>query len=115
MYPDLLAHCPFCPPDPSRLLLANTHAIAIPDGFPVSPGHTLIIPKRHIASFFEATLEEQTAMFDLLTEVRERILNPPCHSRKVTAGPAPRLLFDKFPVGISGPCRYSSNRAARRG
>lgn len=69
--------CPFCTPEPSRHLLANTHAIAIADGFPISPGHTLIIPKRHIASFFEATREEQTAIFDLLAEVRERLLDPP--------------------------------------
>ena len=26
--------------------MANTHALAIPDAFPISPGHTLIIPKR---------------------------------------------------------------------
>jgi diadenosine tetraphosphate (Ap4A) HIT family hydrolase len=69
--------CPFCiPPEHSRIIQTNDHAIAIYDGFPVSPGHILIIPKRHIASFFEATMEEQTAMFNLLTEVRQHLLNP---------------------------------------
>ncbi len=47
--------------------------MAIYDGFPVSPGHTLIIPKRHVASFFEATKEEQGAMLDLLAEMRQRL------------------------------------------
>jgi len=66
--------CPFCNTDNSRVILANTHAIAIPDGFPIAPGHTLIIPKRHIDSFFDATREEQTALLDLLTEMRHRLL-----------------------------------------
>ncbi|MBE0598265.1 MAG: HIT domain-containing protein [Desulfuromonadales bacterium] len=63
--------CPFCTPDPSRLLLAHTHALAIPDPYPVTPGHTLIIPKRHIPSFFEATREEQLALLNLLAEARQ--------------------------------------------
>lgn len=63
--------CPFCSPDNTRIILANTHAIAIYDGFPVSFGHSLIIPKRHIASFFEATREEQAALLDLLAEMQD--------------------------------------------
>ena len=65
--------CPFCNLDNSRILKTNTHAIAIYDGYPVSPGHCLIIPKRHIASFFEVTKEEQTAILDLLAELRESL------------------------------------------
>jgi len=57
--------CPFCSPDCTRIILSNTRAIAIYDGFPVSPGHCLIIPKRHIASFFEATREEQRRLPNL--------------------------------------------------
>jgi diadenosine tetraphosphate (Ap4A) HIT family hydrolase len=72
-----LPACPFCSLNESRIILANDYALAIPDGSPITPGHTLIIPKRHIASFFEATREEQMAMLDLLAEVRERLLNPP--------------------------------------
>jgi len=63
--------CPFCTLDPIRIVLANDHAIALHDGYPVTPGHSLIVPKRHIASFFEATKEEQAAMFDLLAEMRQ--------------------------------------------
>jgi diadenosine tetraphosphate (Ap4A) HIT family hydrolase len=69
--------CPFCNPDNSRVILANDHAMAFHDGFPVTPGHSLIVPKRHIFSFFEATREEQAAMFDLLAEMRQLLLNPP--------------------------------------
>lgn len=66
--------CPFCNLENSRILLTNFHAIAIYDGFPVSPGHCLIIPKRHFASFFEATKEEQVALLDLLSEMQELLM-----------------------------------------
>lgn len=62
--------CPFCDLDPGKATLSNPHAIAIYDGFPVSQGHCLVIPKRHIASFFEATREEQAALLDLLNEMQ---------------------------------------------
>lgn len=66
--------CPFCNINPTRILTSNTHALAIMDGFPISPGHALIIPKRHIASLFEATSEERESLFDLLEEVRNPFL-----------------------------------------
>jgi len=69
--------CPFCNLDNTKIIIVNNHAIAIYDGYPVIPGHTLIVPKRHIASFFEATKEEQAAMLDLLAEMRQLLLNPP--------------------------------------
>lgn len=40
--------------------------MTIRDAYPISPGHTLIIPKRHVASFFEITSEERNAMLSLL-------------------------------------------------
>ena len=43
------------------------------DGFPISPGHALIIPKRHIASLFDATREEREALFDLLEQVKTEL------------------------------------------
>ena len=66
--------CPFCKPDTSKIILANGHAMVFHDGFPVTPGHSLIVPKRHIALFFEATREEQMAMLDLLAEMRQLLL-----------------------------------------
>ncbi len=47
--------CPFCEitqdPSNSRLLTDSEHAFVIADGYPVTDGHTLIIPKRHVAPF----------------------------------------------------------------
>ncbi|MBV5328215.1 MAG: HIT domain-containing protein [Chlorobium sp.] len=68
--------CPFCTPDQTRVIAANDYAFAIMDGFPISLGHALVIPKRHLASPFEATREEREALFDLLelvkTELQEK-------------------------------------------
>lgn len=62
--------CPFCTLDPARIILTNNNALAFFDGFPISPGHTLIVPKRHIASLFEATREERDSLLDLLEQVK---------------------------------------------
>jgi diadenosine tetraphosphate (Ap4A) HIT family hydrolase len=44
--------------------------LVIRDAYPVSPGHTLIIPKRHVASFFDCTEAEQAALLKLLNLAR---------------------------------------------
>jgi diadenosine tetraphosphate (Ap4A) HIT family hydrolase len=62
--------CPFCSPEPRRVVGANSLAIAMRDAFPVSLGHTLIVPRRHIAAASEATSEEFAAIWSLLAEVR---------------------------------------------
>jgi len=63
--------CPFCRLSIERIILQNHHAIAIRDSFPISPGHALILPKRHVSSFFDATSEEQAALLDLIRQTRE--------------------------------------------
>lgn len=49
----------------------NEHAIAIRDAFPVSNGHTLIVPKRRVASIFDLSEEEVLACWRLLAAERE--------------------------------------------
>lgn len=66
--------CPFC----ERLARGETVvgsdlAAAFPDGFPVSPGHTLVVPRRHVADYFELTGEEQAALWTLVAEVKVRL------------------------------------------
>ena len=62
--------CPFCAPLASRVVDQNMHAVWIRDGFPVSLGHSLVIPKRHVGSFFEVGAEERAALLDLLDRAR---------------------------------------------
>src|SRR3990172_9053617 len=62
--------CPFCTLGAERIVLANELAVVIRDAFPVSPGHTLIMPKRHVGSFFDATGDERKAMLALLDSAK---------------------------------------------
>ncbi len=55
-------------------MIANDHSLAIMDGFPLSPGHALVIPRRHIASLFEATKDEREALLDLLEQTRMELI-----------------------------------------
>lgn len=65
--------CPFCTLPASRIVMTNDLAVAIRDGYPVSPGHTLILPKRHVGSFFDITNEERNAMLALLDAARSSL------------------------------------------
>ena len=43
-------------------MAANDFAIAFPDGFPVSDGHTLIVPRRHLSSLWDLSAGDTTAL-----------------------------------------------------
>ena len=51
----------------------NTLIFAIRDLHPVSPGHSLVIPKRAMASWFDATAEEVVAMTELVVVVKHQL------------------------------------------
>jgi superfamily II DNA or RNA helicase/diadenosine tetraphosphate (Ap4A) HIT family hydrolase/SOS-response transcriptional repressor LexA len=61
---------PFLELPESIWVASNSLAFAIRDKYPVSPGHTLVIPRRLVASWFEATPEEQRALFELVDVVK---------------------------------------------
>jgi diadenosine tetraphosphate (Ap4A) HIT family hydrolase len=111
-----LKPCPFCNPPSERVILSNTLAIAIRDGFPVSPGHMLVIPKRHVATFFETTTEERLAIFELLDKAKLALdaeLHPAAYNIGVNDGAAagqtiPHLHFHLIP-------RYADDSADPRG
>ena len=50
--------CAFCTLPLNRVIDESATAIAIRDGYPVSPGHTLLIPRRHAGSFFDLSAKE---------------------------------------------------------
>lgn len=62
--------CPFCERSSEPSELRNAHAHAFRDGFPVSHGHTLVVPLRHIARLDDCTEEELDAIWALVTRVR---------------------------------------------
>jgi diadenosine tetraphosphate (Ap4A) HIT family hydrolase len=67
--PDPIA-CPFCPIKDREILAEHPLAAAITDSFPLTQGHTLIVPRRHVASFFELTTNERLAMLGLLDQAK---------------------------------------------
>jgi len=81
------ADCVFCHLEESKQLFSNSLAVAIADGFPVSRGHTLIIPKRHFASLFDATSEERLALWELVEQAQQYLLS--------------KYLSDGFNIGIN--------------
>jgi diadenosine tetraphosphate (Ap4A) HIT family hydrolase len=67
-------NCPFCERLPQVGPEDRNHlAAAFPDAYPVSRGHTLVVPVRHEPEFFKLNPEEQAAMWRLVESVRRRL------------------------------------------
>jgi 5-methylcytosine-specific restriction endonuclease McrA len=58
-YYDGCVACPFCTLPASRIVAEDALTLTIRDGYPISPGHTLVITHRHVSSLFDATDEER--------------------------------------------------------
>lgn len=63
--------CPFC--REPRIVIQNKLAFVRYDGYPVNPGHFLVIPHRHVAEYFQATSEEKAAIWELVDEMKQTI------------------------------------------
>jgi diadenosine tetraphosphate (Ap4A) HIT family hydrolase len=79
--------CPFCSLPASRIVDEDEFCVVVRDAFPVSPGHTLIIPKRHVGSLFDLSVDETQSAFQMLRRAKEGLRSVP--------GP------DGFNVGIN--------------
>jgi diadenosine tetraphosphate (Ap4A) HIT family hydrolase len=65
--------CLFCKTPKERIIASNELAYAIRDNFPVTPLHTLIIPKHHVLDYFSLSKEDLIACDDLLRNIKEEI------------------------------------------
>jgi diadenosine tetraphosphate (Ap4A) HIT family hydrolase len=63
-----VSDCPFCSEDDA--IVKNEHAYARFDKYPVNPGHVLVIPRRHVSSFFETSQSERREMLNLVDEMK---------------------------------------------
>ena len=110
------SNCPFCTLPSERIAHQNEHAILFLDGYPVSKGHSLVIPKRHIASWFDATSVERESMMALLDLAKEKIVSehaPDGFNIGINDGPAagqtvPHLHMHLIP-------RFAQDQADPRG
>lgn len=62
--------CIFCNPDPDDVLFTNDRWYARADKYPVADGHTLLIPFRHVASFFDLSPDERATFFEIVDRAR---------------------------------------------
>ena len=106
--------CPFCTLPPERIIHESQHGVIIRDGFPISPGHTLIIPRRHVDSFFNLTAEEKLDLLGLLETAKAGVdaeFNPDSFNIGINDGPAagqtvPHLhihLIPRYTGDVSDP------------
>ncbi len=69
----LRGECPFCNVPQERIVYEGRLFKAVWDIFPVSPGHALLIPNRHVATWFDASQEEQVDLVGGIAIVRDII------------------------------------------
>ncbi len=65
--------CPFCNVAPDRIVAENGLAVAVRDNYPVSDGHTLVLPREHKAALFDLPAQTQAAIWQLVGEVRHQL------------------------------------------
>ena len=72
------SQCPFCEiaagDNHTRLWLRSSHGFVIRDGYPLVEGHSLVIPNKHVGSFFELSSEIQADLIALVSRVREELI-----------------------------------------
>lgn len=83
--------CVFCDVSKDLILDAVELVFTIRDQYPISNGHTLIIPKRHFESFFDATDDEVIALMCAVRKAKEKLdeeLSPDGYNIGINSGEA---------------------------
>ena len=67
--------CQFCILPENRVWLEQGSVLVFKDAYPISPGHTLVIPKRHVKSLFELVEDEREDLFQGLSRAKNMLLS----------------------------------------
>jgi len=108
--------CPFCTLPPTRIVYADRLAVVIQDAYPVSRGHTLVLPRRHVGSLFELEPLERDAVFELLDLARrdlDQSLHPDGYNIGINDGPAAGQTVPHLHVHLIP--RYTGDQVDPRG
>jgi len=62
--------CPFCSIETDRVLLSSGSVIAFLDAYPITEGHALVTPRKHVSSIYELPSTEQSELWDIVAKVR---------------------------------------------
>ena len=68
-------NCSFCAISEAQIVLQNADGIVFRDRFPISPGHTLVVPRCHVGSLFELPTEAQLSLWQLVADARRMLLD----------------------------------------
>ena len=68
------SHCPFCRPEPGRIVDETPLTRTLLDAFPVTPGHTLVTTRRHVDDLFQLTESERNALWECVCQARDRLV-----------------------------------------
>jgi len=81
------SECPFCAIDPDRIVVSDLEAFAVLDAYPVTDGHIVVIPRRHVPTVFQLPPDEQANIWIFVSRVRNLL--------------ATKLNVHNFNVGVN--------------
>ena len=99
------------PDDETDNAKAQAWTVAVRDGYPVSEGHTLVMPRRHVVSLFDGSAEEQAALWEMVAVVWQElqdIVQPHGFNIGVNEGAAAGQIRGRYgrrsiPAGAGSP------------
>lgn len=83
--------CPFCTLPPESIVLEREGVVAIRDMYPAGPGHSLVLTRRHVVTYFDATDDERCAIWAMVDAMKLRLddeLSPDGYNVGFNAGVA---------------------------
>ena len=106
--------CPFCLPESEKIFIRKDLCRCWWDDYPLSPGHALVIPTRHIETWFEATDKEKAeiiGVIDLVKIAIEREHQPTAYNIGMNSGrdagqTVPHLhvhVIPRYPSDVADP------------